>query len=404
MDDKRLSDVVATYAAWVRALRTADPLPPLFSDTADPLQRLSDELVLLEHTLAKREQELSRLLDVVTTIGAGVRLDDVLRRVFAGFRGLIPYERIGCAFLRDNGRLVEAEWAASDLGPVQIQRGYRQPMAGSSLETILDTGQPRIINDLVAYLEAKPTSDSTRRIVKEGGRSNLTCPLILDGVPLGFLFFTSQHPHAYSPDHQLTFRQIAGQVAAVIHKSHAYEQLLTENRTLVAETHRLQIVATSDPLTGLLNRRAIDAVLGQAEQRLQHGGDGYGVIMCDIDHFKAVNDTYGHAAGDLVLTAVAQRLAQATRKVDVLGRVGGEEFMVVANGATTLDNLAALAERLRRAVADAPVDLKETLFVTASFGVAMATSAEPATQVTQRADDALYLAKREGRNRVVSAA
>ncbi len=392
-----VSERVREYAEWVRALRTAQPVPPLTPPEDGPLAHLGRELQMLTTTMAQREAELERLFEVVSAATHGVTLDDVLTRVFAGFKGLIPYDRIGCALLWDDGNTARAAWSQSELGDVQIGAGYSQPLAGSSLEQILETGQPRIINDLPAYLAAKPSSESTRRIVAEGGRSSLTCPLMVEGVPLGFLFFTSRQVGTYQPDHQLIFRQIASQVSALIHKGRVYEELLQHNHRLLGETRRLEVAATIDPLTGVLNRRAFDGLLRRAEAH----GEPYGLIACDIDHFKAVNDTWGHEAGDITLKTVAHRLSEGVAfGQNAISRVGGEEFLALIQEVASLDHLGAIAESLRKAVAHAPVVGDRRISVTASFGAAIARPREAAAQVARRADEALYRAKNEGRNRV----
>jgi diguanylate cyclase (GGDEF)-like protein len=385
--------------------QTAGSFPPLMADAIESLAELSLELERLSRAVTNRESELRKLFDLVQTVERGVLLEDVLGEIFKGFAGVIPFERIGCAFLAKDGLRLISYWAKSELGPVRIQPGYSRPMAGSSLETILTTGQPRIINDLEAYLVAKPNSDATRRIVSEGGRSSLTCPLIVDGRPLGFLFFTSCHKNTYRDTHQYIFRQIAGQVALVIDKSRLYQNMVEHNRLLQEKSQNLEVIATHDVTTGLLNRGAIDGMLQRIFDEGQKSGMRFGLIMADIDYFKRVNDTLGHAAGDLALKEFSSRIIAATRKADAVGRYGGEEFLIVVQN-TTGQQLLDTAERLRLSVCDKPFDLNGSPYaITASFGAALADSGiSSAAELTQRADQALYQAKAQNRNCSVLAA
>lgn len=397
--DLSLKERLETYAAWVRDLRHGAVPSPLVTDALDPLADLGRELELLSAAITCRETELKKLFDVVQTVGRGVLLDDVLSKIFEGFRGVIPFERIGCAFLSDGDSRVVSYWARSTLGPIQLPSDYEQPLAGSSLATILATGQPRVINDLEAYLAGKPASTATRLIVAEGGRASLTCPLILEGRPLGFLFFTSGRVDAYRDTHQSVFRQIASQVALVIEKSRLYEQLIEHNRTLLTKNRRLEVVATRDALTGVLNRRAIEALLQRLFVQRRTGARACGVIMADIDHFKTINDTYGHAVGDQALKQFVRRLAAGTRKTDTIGRSGGDEFLIVVEDATE-EQLLDTAERLRRSVGAAPSDLDgNVVTVTASFGAAhMDSTTRSWMDLVRQADHALYRAKAQGRD------
>jgi len=163
----------------------------------------------------------------------------------------------------------------------------------------------------------------------------------------------------------------------------------------------LRYQATHDALTGVTNRGRISEVLESYVSEAGH----LGVIMLDLDKFKAVNDTFGHAAGDAVLVTVAQRLAGALSEKDVLGRYGGEEFLVVSR--RTPEELAEFAETLRERIAGAPIAAGDVrLSVTASFGVANrnGSGVSHGNTLMKAADDALYQAKREGRDRVVVAA
>jgi two-component system cell cycle response regulator len=174
------------------------------------------------------------------------------------------------------------------------------------------------------------------------------------------------------------------------------------------ETYQRSLsMALTDALTGLYNRRYLAAHLDGLMLRAEAGADGPALLALDVDRFKAINDSKGHAAGDAVLAEIAQRMSRNVRAFDLAARYGGEEFVVVMPE-TNSQVAAAVAERLRRAIADSPIatpDAPEGIPVSVSIGVAVAVSGggDSSAALLKRADDALYSAKRLGRNRVVTA-
>jgi diguanylate cyclase (GGDEF)-like protein len=164
-----------------------------------------------------------------------------------------------------------------------------------------------------------------------------------------------------------------------------------------------QARAATDPLTGLGNRRLVEDALGRAAAQAQRTGVGFAVAMIDVDHFKRVNDTFGHVAGDALLVAIAHALTGATREYDVVGRRGGDEFLVLLPGHDVHEAAIAM-ERCRARIAALAIGTPP-ISATASFGVAAAPGGgpyEPAALV-RAADDAVYEAKAQGGNAVVVA-
>ena len=164
-------------------------------------------------------------------------------------------------------------------------------------------------------------------------------------------------------------------------------------------------LALTDELTGLYNRRYLFAHLDELFERINHGGTGVAILLFDIDHFKRVNDTHGHAAGDDVLRELAARATKSVRSVDLVARLGGEEFVVVMPE-TDITSAAEVAERLRLAVSKEPFIVTATgkkLTVTVSIGVAASERGEDRDQLLERADHTLYSAKTGGRDRVIIA-
>lgn len=163
---------------------------------------------------------------------------------------------------------------------------------------------------------------------------------------------------------------------------------------------RLENVAATDSLTGLLNRHAFELMFEQAVHETHRTKAPLAMMLLDIDHFKQINDNHGHLAGDRVIMHVARMLENSLRSGDVLCRWGGEEFLILLKQ-TSLDAAQGVAEKLRKAMAAEQITLgSQTCSITGSFGVAEFAGAETLVHFFARADRALYLAKSGGRNRV----
>ena len=164
----------------------------------------------------------------------------------------------------------------------------------------------------------------------------------------------------------------------------------------------LSDAARKDPLTTCFNRGYFDTRLGLEVARSHQSERATSLVLLDLDHFKRINDRYGHTAGDAILRSVGHTLAAVTRVEDVVARYGGEEFAVIVPGATTL-GVALLAQRARTAIEQATIEVEgRPLRVTASFGVATLERGQRASAkaLLRSADAALYAAKHQGRNRV----
>jgi two-component system cell cycle response regulator len=179
------------------------------------------------------------------------------------------------------------------------------------------------------------------------------------------------------------------------------QRILDLQQNLIAAREELRFKATYDTLTGLCNRGIIIETLTREYARRSREGGSFGIILADLDHFKSVNDTYGHLAGDEVLREAARRMQSCVRTYDVVGRYGGEEFLILVPASDAAATFT-LAERIRTAIESQPVQFDgRNISITVSLGVTACSNNNLSNSegLLRIADDALYRAKRAGRNR-----
>jgi diguanylate cyclase (GGDEF)-like protein len=220
-------------------------------------------------------------------------------------------------------------------------------------------------------------------------KSYLTLPLAVEGEIIGCISINSDQPNAFDAQDLQFFSVIGYQIAATLKQFERFSSVKKE--------------AIYDTLTSLFNRRYLEEKLAVDAQKAFRSGSYLSIIMVDIDHFKRVNDTFGHAGGDKVLREIASLLKNAVRRQDdTVARYGGEEFVLVLPGAP-LEATSTIAERIRQTVANTPIDIGQSqIHLTISLGISNFPihRVRSKEELVKMADLALYEAKREGRNRV----
>ena len=318
LDANQTQNVDLRISNYIRAIyniiQERFPIKISFQGIGDEIDELGEALCELAETLEKRFSQIEKLNKIREKINAGTILDDVLNHVYTSFRSLIPYNRIGFALLEEEGKILRARWARSDACEPKIKIGYFASMEGSSLQKIIDTGEPRILNDLEAYLEKHPNSESTRLIVEEGMKSSLTCPLTVKKT-VGFMFFSSTQAQTYEKIHVKLFLQIAGELSIIIRKSRLYQKLMEmnelKNRFLGMAAHDLR--SPLNLIKGYLNL-LIDKKIESEEERekilktLQKSSQNMLTLINDLLDISAIE------AGGLELnpepTDIAKFMAQ----------------------------------------------------------------------------------------------
>ena len=371
---------------------------PLSDDDVGCLGRA---LRKLSRSLQKQAEKHQSLYRIMVECHLNLRLIDILNHIYESFQHHLPYDRISLALLDNDGSKLKLHWVRACYDKLELDTGYHTSATHHTVKTILAAGRELVIADLKAYLEHHPESSLVATACREGIQSCLICPLIATGKPAGFILFSSRKKNVFKKLHRDLSLQIASQLAVIIERTRLYKNI-KQNRQLIAQKKTLQQKVTHDALTGLFNRPAIFDRLRKDILRARRGGFGIAVIMIDIDHFKQINDRYGHQKGDAVLVEIAERLTQSARAHEYIGRYGGEEFLAIVSPYDQ-DGALRAAERFRDTVASVAIHSGEiSIPVTISLGVAIAGTPELLEEnlLIKAADKALYTAKHQGRNRV----
>lgn len=366
--------------------------PPYSSDDQIFLQDLTDRAALaidnarLYMAQAQRARELNALHTATAALLSTIELEELLGHILDIAQSAIPATEKGMLYLLapNTGKLeIRATTGYKDprIRRITFPRGIDYPAR------VIQERKPLLIQDTLSETTSEDPVPSGMYPI----RSAVIAPLILGEESLGVLSLSTSHPGAFSEADLRLLVSFATTTTAAI-----------QNAMLHAEVQKL---ALSDSLTELYNRRGFFE-LGQREIERAHRFDRpLSAIMIDLDHLKDINDTYGHAAGDYVIQTLATRLRYSLREVDIIGRYGGDEFVILLPE-TDLFTACTVAERIRSHAAEAiqlpaSADLSASIQITISIGVA---NTVPETSdlaaLLERADAAAYRAKHGGRNRV----
>ncbi|MFZ5471293.1 MAG: diguanylate cyclase [Myxococcota bacterium] len=386
-DERRNDELGALSFAFNRMLARITSMKAEEIDKNRDLQAAQEQLLLkrtLEETNAKLENrltELSTLNDVARLLSSTLEPGEVFSRITSLVPDRLRIPKFSIMLLNAEGKLEVKSAVPAGLGTEGMTFDVGEGACGKAAQT----KKSLYIPDLGA--------DSSIFRVRGGsahGRGSLLClPMLHGGVLLGVINFERPEAAGFSAEEIDFLTTVADQVAMAVKNAQLHEQTVE--------------LSITDPLTGVPNRRHLFSRLELEINRANRFGTQVSLLMVDIDHFKHLNDAAGHRAGDDVLRKVCEQMKTMTRKVDVLGRYGGEEFLLILPQVSKAEAIE-VAEKLRRSVEEAPLPHAQVQpggRVTISVGVSnLPADASEQERLVDCADSALYASKRAGRNKV----
>ncbi len=332
-----------------------------------------------ENETKKAQQQAEALREALEEITTQLNLSEVLRKILDSLKKVLFYDK-ATLFLKLDGQIKIVAARGFDNTGKLVDRTF--PSSHLLIQEIDRKQKPVILKDTV---QDKRFEDW----VTQNMNTWMGIPLIRNQNTIGYLTLDNNNQDGYNQEEADIAQLFANGAAVVIENAKLYE--------------KSQLLATSDSLTSINNRRHFYELANIEFNRSKRYGTPLSVIMLDIDHFKYVNDKYGHQVGDQILIKFVKRVNQSLRTSDVFARYGGEEFIILL---PETENLQAIqvAERIRSATAETPFDIqKVSPYITISLGVAtLDGSCENLDTLIDRSDKALYEAKQIGRNRVRS--
>ncbi len=340
--------------------------------------------ILTEAAESDQRQLAEALRETAAMLNSTLDYEQVLDRVMENVIRVMPHDAASIMFLDSQRQHAVIARYHDEFNHSRgaIIRGLKLEVSRArNLSTMLATNQPLAIADVRGF------DGWVMLTPNDWIRSSLGAPIRAGGEIIGFLVLYSATPNTFQPYQTARLQAFADQAAMAIENARLFQ--------------RVQALAATDPLTGLLNRRQFFHLAQQEVERAVRYRRPLALIMMDLDHFKDVNDSYGHIAGDIVLEELGKLFRSSLRKIDLAGRYGGEEFIFLVPEAS-LESARQLAERIKEDIAERAFHTPENVVrITASSGVTALTEDRSTLEaLINAADQALYAAKAAGKNQV----
>ncbi len=368
--------------AFNRMLARLTDLKAVEIDTQRDLERARTDLEL-KAALEDRVAELQILYDLARTIASSLDLNEVLQRVATVVPVKLQVSKFSIMLLNGEGKLEVLKAHPPNVGSEGLAFALGEGVCGAAAELRRSWYVADLEQDTLFKIRG-PSGNKERGCL-------LSVPMLRGEELLGVLNFERPRKSDFGPDEMEFFTAVADQVGLAVQNARLHQQTVA--------------LSITDPLTGVPNRRHLFQQLEAEIARAARFSTPLTMLMIDIDHFKHLNDTAGHSAGDDVLRRVCQLMRHNLRKVDTLARYGGEEFVVLLPQITRAEALE-VAEKLRKSIAEGNLEHGKSQpggKVTISIGLAtLPTDATEQTKLVDCADSALYASKRGGRDKVTA--